>query len=224
MIQWLVPSQDGSPVRIVTGGRRRHARGEGLPASYLGFCTALCGGCGGGTIRGVRRVPVELRAVVRRRRWGRWGFRASLVFLALLVTGEHFGCFGWVGSDRSRFDQKVFTIEAVTRSGTFLVAAESVRAEVRMIGVDEQTVQPQACAAYLGRQVVVKLESLQTRDRRGRLMAYLYLDERTVLNVELVRAGAGKVDRSFPHSYRAMMEGAEEDARKHGRGVWGARR
>jgi hypothetical protein len=138
------------------------------------------------------------------------------------VVSEHFGCFGWAGSDRSRFDQKVFTIEAVTRSGTFLLAAESMRAEVRLIGLDEPTVQPQACAAYLGQRVVVKLEPLQTRDRGGRLLAYLYLDERTVLNIELVRAGAAKVDRSFPHSYRAMMDGAEEDARKHGRGVWRA--
>ena len=141
----------------------------------------------------------------------------------MLVASEHFGCFGWVGSDRARFDQKAFIIEAVTRSGTLVIAADAVRAEVRLIGLDEKTVQAQACAAYLGREVVVKLEPLQTRDRRGRLMGYLYLDERTVLNVELVRAGAAKVDRGFPHSYHAMMDGAEEDARKHGRGVWSGR-
>jgi hypothetical protein len=168
----------------------------------------------------MRRLPVELRAIVRRRRLGRWGFYGVLIALFAAIFSEHLGCFGWQGSDHSRFDQKSFVIEAVTRHGTLLLVADPVCVEAKMLGLNDETVQPQACAAYLGRKVVIKLEPLQTRDLHGRLLAYLYLDEHTVLNVELVRQGAATADRSIPHSLRAVIDGAESDAKRRRRGVW----
>ena len=167
------------------------------------------------------RLPVELRALIRRRRYGRWAFYAVVVVLSTTVFFEHLGCFGWRGSDHARFDQGVFTIEAVTRSGTLLLSAGPTRVETRLLGLVGDTVQPQSVAAYLGRRVIVKLEPLQTRDAAGRLLAYLYLDERTVLNIELVRQGAAKADRGFPHSLRSVIAAAESDARRRKRGVWG---
>lgn len=166
------------------------------------------------------RIPVEIRAVVRRRRWGRWAFYFVLFVLAFSIFFEHLGCFGWQGSDHSRFDQKQLTIEAVTREGTLLLASNTGRVEARMLGLADGSVQPVACAPYLGKTVVVKLEPLQTRDLRGRLLAYLYLDSQTVLNVELVKQGAAKADRGLPHSLARVIEGAEADARRRHRGLW----
>lgn len=166
------------------------------------------------------RVPVELRALVRRRRLGRWLFYAALCLIGLSVFCEHLGCFGWEGSDHARFDAKRFVIEAVTRDGTLYLGAKSVRVEVRLLGLVDGGVDPRACAQYLGTSVIVKLERLQTRDLRGRLLAYLYLDERTVLNVELARQGAAHADRNYPNTLRAAIEGAEYDAKRHKRGLW----
>ncbi len=71
-----------------------------------------------------------------------------------------------------------------------------------------------------GKRVILKLESPQTRDAEGRLLAYVYLDVSDCLNVDLVREGFARADRVNPYLMRALVERAEADARKHRRGIW----
>lgn len=73
-----------------------------------------------------------------------------------------------------------------------------------------------------GRVVILRLDPVETRDRFGRLLAYLE-DEEGIVNVDLVRAG---VACAFPFGatrrFRDEIAAAEAEARRAGRGVWGA--
>jgi micrococcal nuclease len=61
---------------------------------------------------------------------------------------------------------------------------------------------------------------LVRRDEFGRLRAYLILNSGLMLNIELVRQGFCKTDRSRPMIYLNDFIDAENEARKEKRGIW----
>jgi endonuclease YncB( thermonuclease family) len=103
---------------------------------------------------------------------------------------------------------------------------------VRLIGIDtpergdcyadRATAEAQSLA--LGKRVVLRGDATQaTRDRYGRLLAYVWLPGGRDLGYRLVDGGFGKVyvyDRPFRRldAYR----GAEDASRSAGRGLWGS--
>ncbi len=106
---------------------------------------------------------------------------------------------------------------------------------VRLIGVDTpETHHPTLPVMYygpqateftrqkvLGRQVTLKLDTIgDIRDRYGRLLAYVVIDEQEVLNAELIAKGYGYAYLPFPHSdshkYKMLMDEAIEAKR----GLW----
>ncbi len=102
---------------------------------------------------------------------------------------------------------------------------------VRYIGIDTPEARPvmqcgsrEATAANRdlvgGRYVTLRLDPKETRDRFGRLLAYLEVDGE-IANVELVARG---VACAFPFGetrrFREEIDAAERAARAAGRGVW----
>ena len=67
----------------------------------------------------------------------------------------------------------------------------------------------------------VRLEyDIQTRDRFGRLLAYVYIGE-TLVNAELLRAGFAEPLIIAPNvKYEAEFRALAEHARRAGRGIW----
>ncbi len=61
---------------------------------------------------------------------------------------------------------------------------------------------------------------LVRRDEFGRLRAYLVLTSGRMLNIELIRQGYCRVDRSRPMIYLNDFIDAEKEARKAKRGIW----
>lgn len=100
--------------------------------------------------------------------------------------------------------------------------------KVRLIGIDA----PEAgshfaeqAAAYLvvrttQKPLILRLEPTETRDRFGRLLAYVYSSDASCVNQEIVRDGFAYADRRHRHSLRAQFEMAENEARKKSRGLW----
>lgn len=132
-------------------------------------------------------------------------------------------------TDRDRFEDQVFRIDHVIDGDT---AVLSDGTSVRLIGIDAPEMVPvQQCGAMEATQlnrelidektVTVRLDPFETRDRFGRLLAYLKRDE-TIVNVELVRSGWVC---AFPFGdtrrFRDDISAAEAEARAAGRGVWG---
>jgi micrococcal nuclease len=72
-----------------------------------------------------------------------------------------------------------------------------------------------------GTAVRVELD-VQTRDRYGRLLAYLWLHDGRMINEELVRAGYAMVLTVPPNvKYADRLLRAQQDARGNRRGLWG---
>jgi micrococcal nuclease len=59
------------------------------------------------------------------------------------------------------------------------------------------------------------------RDRYGRTLAYVYLDDGTFLNAEIVRQGYGVAYTKYPFQYADEFRKYEREAREKRRGLWG---
>ncbi len=107
------------------------------------------------------------------------------------------------------------------------------RERVRLIGVDTpETVDPRRPVQYFGKEASaftkrmvegkkVRLEYDQTRkDRYGRTLAYVYLEDGTHLNAEIVKQGYGHAYTRFPFRYLGDFRRYESAARKAGKGLW----
>ena len=59
------------------------------------------------------------------------------------------------------------------------------------------------------------------RDRYGRILAYVYLDDGTFLNAEIVRQGYGVAYTKYPFRYMDNFRRFEKEARERKSGLWG---
>lgn len=104
---------------------------------------------------------------------------------------------------------------------------------VRLIGVDTPELGDSRAAvrayARLATEFVrqacegqrVRLEyNQQLRDRYGRTLAYVYLENGTFLNAELIRQGYGFAYTRFPFTYLEEFRQLEQEARAAERGLW----
>jgi len=104
---------------------------------------------------------------------------------------------------------------------------------VRLIGVDTpETKDPRKLVQYFGEEAAaftrrmvegkrVRLEyDLERKDKYGRTLAYLYLEDGTFLNAEIIRQGYGFAYTRFPFKYLDEFRKLEREAREAERGLW----
>jgi endonuclease YncB( thermonuclease family) len=158
------------------------------------------------------------------------------VLLAASALLDRSGAFGPRGDDWVGFDQKTFVVRHVIDGDTLEITTSDGRRErVRLIGVDAPETnarndQPSdywsaeatgyAKARAEGKDVTLRLDGTQTRDKYGRLLAYAYLSDAESLNLALVRDGQAYADRRFRHTLRSQFEQAEAAARQKKSGLW----
>lgn len=108
---------------------------------------------------------------------------------------------------------------------------------VRLIGVDTpETVHPSKPVEYFGREAAAFTRRLSEgrrvrlafdpaagQDRYGRTLAYVYLEDGTFLNAEIIRQGYGFAETRFPHAHLEEFRELERDARDNRRGLWAER-
>ena len=105
---------------------------------------------------------------------------------------------------------------------------------VRLIGVDTpESVDPRRAEEVFGREAAaftrrqaegqrVRLEyDEESRDSYGRLLAYIFLPDGTLLNAEIIRQGYGFAYTRFPYRRQAEFVALEREAREQRRGVCG---
>jgi micrococcal nuclease len=127
-----------------------------------------------------------------------------------------------------------------TRTVTRVVDGDTIilngNERVRLIGVDTpETVHPQKPVEYYGKEASaftkrlcegksVRLEyDWQKQDKYGRTLAYVYLEDGTFLNAEIIKQGYGHAYTRFPFKYLEEFRGYEKDARESGMGLWGVK-
>jgi endonuclease YncB( thermonuclease family) len=104
---------------------------------------------------------------------------------------------------------------------------------VRLIGVDTpETKDPRKPVQYFGKEATaftqrlvegkrVRLEYDQQRlDKYGRTLAYVYLEDSTFVNAEIIKQGYGFAYTRFPFKYLEQFRQLEQDAREAKRGLW----
>jgi len=182
-----------------------------------------------------RRVPrrTDLWPRVWRRRPLTLG---SLLLLGLLVIVAR-----WrlpQGSDQERYHDRHFRCVRVVDGDTIDIDVpdgQYPHTRIRLWGVDTpETVWPGRPQMYFGPEasaftrscvegvnVRVELSPGRSRDKYGRLLAYVYYgDPPVMLNEELIARGYGYADRRFDHPWKTRFAQLEERARKDRQGLW----
>jgi endonuclease YncB( thermonuclease family) len=184
-----------------------------------------------------RRSRDSIPRRLTRRRRVRAGVITTLLVLGLSALLDRAGLFRYPGDDWANFDHKQFLVSHVADGDTLTVrpAGGGGETRVRLVGVDAPELPggEGGTAHHWGREakgylagraerqlVTLRLEPTQTRDKYGRLLAYVYLGADENVNLALVQDGQAYAHRDFPHSLRTQFEQAESEARKKGRGLW----
>ena len=116
---------------------------------------------------------------------------------------------------------------------TIIVNIAGQKERVRLIGVDTpETKHPRKPVQRYGKEAYnftwrmaegkkVRLEFDQNqRDRYKRLLAYVFLEDGTFLNAEIIKQGYGYVYTKFPFKYMNEFRNYEREARIRKRGLW----
>jgi micrococcal nuclease len=168
-------------------------------------------------------------------------FILGLVALgAALVLADHYGVFGRAPlSDVQKYDGKTFLVVRVVDGDTFDVNipdGKDDRTRVRLWGVDTpETVKPNTPVQHFGpeasaltrkatldKQVRLELDHQKTRDRYGRLLAFVYLPDANdaMLNRVLVEEGYGYADPRYEHQHKSEFNHLQHQAMDTPRGLW----
>ena len=105
--------------------------------------------------------------------------------------------------------------------------------KVRLIGVDTpETVHPRKPVEYFGKEASaftkrmvegkkVRIEyDWQRKDKYGKILAYVYLEDGTFLNAEIIKQGYGHAYTRYPFKYLEQFRKYEKEARENKRGLW----
>ncbi|MBF0123034.1 MAG: thermonuclease family protein [Candidatus Omnitrophica bacterium] len=99
--------------------------------------------------------------------------------------------------------------------------------DVKKLGIDAETIKKMGARSYeFTRDLLadhdVRLEfDTQSRDRYGRLLAYVYLDDGTFVNEEIIRNGYAYPMRIAPNTkHAADFKALYEKAQANKRGLW----
>ncbi len=158
--------------------------------------------------------------------------------LLLVVVGERSGWLIFGGSDLRRYDGQTFRVVEVIDGDTLDLAVydgDRPTTRVRLWGIDTpelarpaRPAEPWADAARrsadrwaFDRRVTLRLEPHRVRDRFGRLLAYVDLNDGTVLNERLLSEGLAEADARWPHRDLERYARLQEQARRAVAGRWG---
>ena len=129
--------------------------------------------------------------------------------------------------------QDFYLCTRVIDGDTIAVEKNGKKEKVRLIGADTpETVHPSKPVEYFGKEASeftrknvegkrVRLEyDWQNRDKYGRLLAYVYIEDGTFLNAEIIRQGYGFAYTRYPFKYLEDFREYEREARGNNRGLW----
>ncbi len=143
-----------------------------------------------------------------------------------------------LSSDWDKYNEKTFTVVKVVDGDTIDIDVPDGKfpdTRIRLLAVDTpETDKSPSGAMYFGKEasdfvrkiameqkVTVLLDKLsKTRDKYGRLLAFVRFADGKILNEELVSQGFAYADTRFPHSdYEKFMQ-LEKTAQEQKKGLW----
>jgi len=190
--------------------------------------------------RNRKRIPTLTPRARRTRYAVRKALWAGLIcaVLGALVLADRLGVFGRAPlGDLAKYDGKTFRVVRVVDGDTLDVDCPDGKypeTRVRLWGVDTpETVKQDTPVQYfgpqaskftkdfaLGKRVRLQLEPQQTRDRYGRLLAYVIGPDGTMFNRRLVAEGYAYADPRYPHRRKDEFRRLQRSAMRARRGLW----
>lgn len=130
--------------------------------------------------------------------------------------------------------QDLFLCTRVVDGDTIVVDMDGKEEKIRLIGVDTpETVHPSKPVEYFGKEASaftkqmvegkqVRLEfDWQKGDKYDRLLAYVFLEDGTFLNAEIIKQGYGFAYTKYPFKYLEEFREYQTSSRRNKRGLWG---
>lgn len=146
--------------------------------------------------------------------------RPALVAFALLVALP-----GAAAAQRVR---QVIDGDTITVSGVGVVRLLGVDAPEKTGGYRQSEPFGDAATAFMKRLLegqIVRLEyDGAAKDQYNRTLAYVFLPDGRLANVEIIKAGFAETYRRFEYKRKPDFFAAERDAKDAKRGMWAARR
>lgn len=192
-----------------------------------------------------RRLPPNSIRIPRRWRRGWRGLSIAAVLLVVVGIGRSIPRVGapiaapeHSGSDWERYHDRAFHVTHVVDGDTLDIEipdGKRATTRIRLWGVDTPEVAhsgdpdmyfgPEAKAfaerTLHDRDVHIVLSPTQTRDKFGRLLAYVYLERGgAMFNELLIEDGFAYVDTRFRHAFDANFKADEQEARRSRAGLW----
>jgi micrococcal nuclease len=156
-------------------------------------------------------------------------WRRLLIFSLVLLAGVSL-LFVACGDHYAPPPQEALVVRVIDGDTLVLAGGRAVRVlsidapEMARDGRPAEFLAHQAKAALAGltlnRKISLEYGPLHY-DQYGRLLAYLFLSDHTLVNAELVRRGLARVYFHSPNlSYRKVLLAAQQEAIEAGRGIW----
>ncbi len=146
-------------------------------------------------------------------------------------------------------EKKSYIVKKVNDGDTFEVEIDGKSEKVRMLGIDtpekwdsdkfdrdqERTGKDKETIRKLGtlssdfttrliggkKVILLTVAEDDDRDKYGRLLRYVYLEDGTFVNLKIVEEGYANAYRKFKVSKQAEFIKAEKEARENKKGLWG---
>jgi len=188
----------------------------------------------------MRKSSRKKHLLFRYRRRPRTIILFALILAGLILAGRLGIIPAPTGTDQQRYHDKIFNVIKVVDGDTLDLDIPDPTTgknftRVRLWGVDTpETKHPTRGQMYFGpeasdftrklalnQQVRVSLEPYEnTRGKYGRLLAYIFLPDGSMLNEQLIEKGYGYADPRFKHILRRKFLNLEKQAQKEKLGLW----
>lgn len=186
----------------------------------------------------MKRLPMPA-SILLPARWRRNATTvAALIAICALIVYERSAQVPIQGGDRSRYHDRRFRVVHVVDGDTLDIDApdaDKSKTRIRLWGVDTPELarngRPEmhfgreakefARKTLDGKEVNVVLAPEKTRDKYGRLLAYIYCERGgRMFNEMLLEEGFAYADPRFAHPYKKQFETTEKRASSNKVGLW----
>lgn len=124
------------------------------------------------------------------------------------------------------FETKNVVVESVIDGDTLTANSNNEAEKIRLKGINTPEKNEAGfneaknfLSLYAGKKLVLEYEKNEERDKYGRILAYLFLDN-SLINEEILKQGLAHFFSYAEDKYTKRMLKAEKIARDEGRGIW----
>jgi len=159
---------------------------------------------------------------------------AFAIFLGIASCVDHSSRKPSDFTDQRIYHKQTFTVDRIIDGDTLRIDrpdGNESTTNIRLLGIDSPELSEpgdlgERSRSYVearlkrGSRVTLRLDEERSRDRYGRLLAFVYLSNFELLNESIVRDGWAFAYRAYDHSLSGQLEQAETVARTGRRGMW----